>query len=143
MLARYLPDDIIINHVIPYTYLPQPKELLLDIRSFTSDLDFVDMNYMTLYNEYILLHDLIKFCNNKKYPVFDIDVKFENIFRRSFYIHKMDESDLLHHIFINYHRDMNNNILRKTRILWGLLSPIQRCRFINYHILEMYDLDDM
>ena len=106
------------------------------LRSFSQDLDLVDSYYLTMYNEFILLHDLIKFCNNRKYPVFDIDIKFENILNRSFYVNRMDDSCRLHYIFIQYHRDMHIHLMRKIRMLWGLMLPIQRTRFINYHILE-------
>lgn len=131
-----LPNDVLINHIIPYTYSPQNRELLLDIRSFKTDLDFTESTYLTLYNEFILLHDVIKFCNNKKYPVFNIDAKFENILRRGFMLKHMNEPMLTYHIFQHYHRDMNTNSMRKIRRLWGLLLPRQRSRFINIHILE-------
>ena len=131
-----IPYDVIVNHIIPYTYMPQSRELLCDIRSFKSDFDLVESVYFTQYNEFILLHDLIKFCNNKKYPVFEIDIKFESILRRHFIIAKMDEIVRTHYIFIHYHRDMNNHLLQKIRILWGLLLPVQRTAFINYNILE-------
>lgn len=131
-----LPNDVVINHIIPYTYSPQNRELLIDIRSFKTDLDFTESVYMTIYNEFILLHDLIKFCNNKKYPVFNIDVKFENILRRNFMLRCMSEPVLTYHIFQQYHRNMNTNIMRKIRLLWGLLLPRQRSRFINNNILE-------
>lgn len=134
-----IPYDVIINNIIPYTYRVQPEELLRDIRSFKCDLDLVESVYLMQYNEFILLHDLIKFCNNKKYPVFDIDIKFENILNRSFIIKNMDESTRTHYIFINYHRDMNFHLNKKIRILWGLLLPTQRSHFINYHILDYFD----
>jgi hypothetical protein len=131
-----LPNDVLVNHIIPYTYSPQNRELLQDIRNFKTDLDFTESVYMTIYNEFILLHDLIKFCNNKKYPVFNIDVKFENILKRGFMLRCMSEPVLTYHIFQHYHRNMNTNIMRKIRLLWGLLLPGQRSRFINNHILE-------
>jgi hypothetical protein len=131
-----LPNDVLINHIIPYTYSPQNRELLIDIRSFRTDIDFTESVYMTIYNEFILLHDLIKFCNNKKYPVFNVDVKFENILRRGFILRCASDSVLTYHIFQHYHRNMNTNIMRKIRLLWGLLLPCQRSRFINNHILE-------
>jgi hypothetical protein len=131
-----IPYDVIINHIVPFTYAIQNKDLLLDIRSFKEDFDLVESTYLTIYNEFILMHDVIKFCNNKKYPVFDIDIKFENILNRSFRIRKMDDSTRVHYIFIQYHRDMHNHLMRKIRVLWGLLLPIQRTRFINYHILD-------
>jgi hypothetical protein len=131
-----VPYDVIVNHIIPFTYETQSRELLRDIQSFSTDLDLVESTYFTIHNEFILLHDLIKFCNNNKYPVFDIDVKFENILNRSFYMEGIPESARVHHIFIHYHRDMHIHLIRKIRILWGLLRPVQRTRFINYHILE-------
>jgi len=46
-----LPEDIIFNCIIPYTYCPQSKELLNDIRSFTNTLEIISTIY---YNEWII-----------------------------------------------------------------------------------------
>ena len=55
-LLKLLPSDIIINHIIPYTYQIQPSELLLDIVSFQKDFDLIDNFYAFDYNYHILLH---------------------------------------------------------------------------------------
>ena len=39
-------------------------------------------------------------------------------------------------IFIAFHRDVSVNITRKIRFLWGILTPIERTRFINKYIIE-------
>jgi hypothetical protein len=63
---RNIPNDIVINHIIPYTYQIQPSELLLDIVSFQKDFDLIDNLYAFDYNYHILLKDLFCFFNHKK-----------------------------------------------------------------------------
>jgi hypothetical protein len=60
-----IPYDIIINHIIPYTYQIKPKPLLLDIISFKKDLDIIKNIYIFDYNFNILLHDLLLFCDDE------------------------------------------------------------------------------
>jgi len=48
-----LPEDIIFNCIIPYTYSPQSKELLNDVRSFTNTLEIISTIY---YNEWIIYY---------------------------------------------------------------------------------------
>jgi len=47
---RNIPNDIVINHIIPYTYQIQPSELLLDIVSFKKFFDLIDNFYSFDYN---------------------------------------------------------------------------------------------
>lgn len=62
---RKIPNDIIINHIIPYTYQTQTKNLLLDIISFTKDFDIIKNIYTFDYNFNILLQDLLLFCDDE------------------------------------------------------------------------------
>ena len=40
-----LPEEIIINHILPYTYNLKDRNHLMDIRSFTSDLGILENVY--------------------------------------------------------------------------------------------------
>jgi hypothetical protein len=64
---RNIPTDIVINHIIPYTYQIQPRELLIDIISFQKDFDLIDTLYAFDYNYQILLNDLLFYFNDKKF----------------------------------------------------------------------------
>ena len=39
---RTLPQDIVTQHIMPYTYREQPPQLLRDIRSYYADYTLVD-----------------------------------------------------------------------------------------------------
>ena len=57
-----LPEEIIINHIMPFAYKPQPANLLSDIRSFYTDFHLLD-NYWFYYNTYCMYNDIIEFIN--------------------------------------------------------------------------------
>lgn len=109
MNQKYLakiPFDIIINHIIPYTYSVQKRELLYDIRNYTEDLNLIENSYIFDYNYAILYRDLLNFCK----------LKFNN------------KSINMHHL--------NKKYWKKIRFIWGKLTPQLRTEFINTYILE-------
>jgi hypothetical protein len=126
-LINTLPIDIIINHILPYSYNTQPNKLLTDVRSYYNDYKLVESIYMTQHNEWILLHDLIKFC--------DVDNKFKKILRRHFIIANQSEEILINLINRNFHRNIIY-VEKKIKFIWGLLTPIERTRFINNYIIS-------
>jgi hypothetical protein len=60
-----IPFDIIINHILPYTYNIQSKELLYDIKNYREDLNLVENCYLFDYNYVILYRDLGEFYEFK------------------------------------------------------------------------------
>ena len=135
-LFKKLPMDIIINHIMPYTYKPQFKSLLFDIRSFTADFKFVEDVYYTEYNASILICDLIKFCNNNIAPVYGIDMKYEYILKRNYQLDRRTHREIVEYIFIKVHSNLNHNTENKIKFLWGLMTPPERMRFIYKYIME-------
>ena len=131
-----LPEDIIINHIIPFTYNLQPSKLLIDIRSYVSDYLLLKDCYDFEYNDEILLYDLVTFCNNGKFPTWGLEPKYDRIIRRPFSYKSAKESDLQLFIFMSFHRKMGQSCERKNRFLWGLLRPIERAGFINKYIMN-------
>lgn len=125
MFSR-LPHEIIDNHIMPYAYNLQPKELLLDIKSWNTDMNLISYNYFTesmrpfsKYNELILLNDLERFIKQNSVSLSNSRI-----------------SSLLKIFLI----DKTENMMRKIRLLIGLLTPRERTMFFNQFILE--DLDD-
>jgi len=105
-----LPQDIIINHIAPYTYRTKPENLLLDIRSFNNDYQLIEDYYLTMLNKRILLHDLILY------------------YKKRFGVNR------LRYIYIqNFHR--TTNVDTKNRVLLTKMTPLDRCLFINDYIL--------
>jgi hypothetical protein len=132
---KLLPEEIIINNIIPYTYNIQEKDLLFDIKNYTNDLNLIKIPYTYDYNFHILLHDLIQFCNNRLTPLYDVDEKFYNIIKR--HIKYKDYNKILINDLLFFKiNTFNGNILKKIRFLWGLFTPIERTQFINTYILD-------
>jgi len=135
-LFKKIPIDIIINHIMPYTYKPQFKLLLFDIRSFTKDFQFVEDVYYTEYNSAVLLCDLITFCNNNIAPVYGIDMKYEYILKRNYMLDVKNHRELVAYMCINVHRNLSHNTENKIKFLWGLMIPPERMRFIYKYLIE-------
>ena len=109
-LFHILPQDVIINHIAPYTYLPKPENIMVDIRTFISDLQLIEDYYLTMLNERILLHDLLLYYK-KRFGANRIRSIYKQNFRR------IPDVDI------------------KNRILLAKMSPNDRCLFINDYIL--------
>jgi hypothetical protein len=132
---RKLPDDIILNHILPYTYSPQPQKLLADIRSYVHDYGCIDNMYLYDYNYAILLNDLLMYCNNKKRPIYEMDLMFSLILFRHFKLSKYNSADLQYFVYFHFYKNTPNAESRKIKFLWGLLTPQERTEFINTYIL--------
>jgi hypothetical protein len=133
-LISLLPEDVIINHIIPFTYSVQPRKLLIDIRSYVDDYAFLENVYTFEYNEEMLLYDLVTFCNNGKFPTWGLEPKYDEIVRRHFLYKSIRDSKLQLLIFMAFHRKMGQLCERKNRFLWGLLRPRERASFINKYL---------
>jgi len=134
-LIDRLPFDVIVNHILPYTYNPQPKNLLLDIRSYVNDYALVESVYITQYNEFVLLHDLKKYCGAYLNPYFGMNNNFYSILRRHVSIKNQSEETLINMVRNNFQRNLEINTERKVKFVWGLLTPTERTDFINNFIL--------
>jgi len=133
-----LPFDVITNHILPYTYNIQNKRLLNDIRSFHADYSFLENIYAYDFNYDILFYDITCFCNRTRYPNFNMHEKFGFLLRRLFRFRDYDYSKLNNIVFILFHRQSNENTIRKIRILWGLMHPKERTVFINRYLSDNF-----
>jgi len=134
-LFKLLPTDIIINHIIPYTYSTQPKILLFDIRSFYQDLSLVENVYFIDYNNYILLNDLIIFCKSNIGRQLCIIGEY-NIIKRTFMLWGKSQRIIDYYIMNIFHKKMKYKPNSKVKFIWGLMTPLERTRFINKYVLE-------
>lgn len=134
---KRLPLEVIMTHIIPYTYNVKPAIHLHDIRSFKVDYDLLT-NLFYDYNEIMILNDLVQFCNNNRMPNYNIEKKYENIIRRHFSFHNKTKYEINKFVFLNIHRKMLSFSERKIRFLLGLLTPNERTSFFNMYILEEY-----
>ena len=121
-----LPEDVITNHIMPYTYNLLPKQHLLNIRSFSKDIDIIENVYVFDYSRIILLNDLQTYVEK---------MKKINIFTRMI-INRGKTRLQLYNYRTRFFNDNRVNTYRKIRIIWGLLSNIERTQFINDYILD-------
>ena len=116
-LITKLPEHIVEQYIIPYTIEERDQNMLLDIRSYISDLDIV-YNYYLIHDEdgigranslYLLYRNLGYFLN------------------KSF-------------IHIPFNK-MEPECEREIRKMWGKMPPNQRTDFINRFIISGYESD--
>jgi len=110
--------------LLPYTYLPQSKELMSDVRSYVSDYRIIENVYAFDYNDTILMTDLVNFCVNMDCSLQQRRL-FVNLYPLDMYLQT------------GYFPDTNtDNHERRARLIWGILSREQRTQFINEYILH-------
>ena len=120
-------DEKVIQHVLlPFTYCPQPKELVYDIRSYVADYRIIENVYVFNFNDNILMTDLVNFCVNQDFSL-----------QQKRLLGNLTSVDM--YLQTGYFRNTNmDNHERRARLLWGLLTREQRTEFINEYIL--YDV---
>lgn len=113
-----IPIDIWINHIMPYTQSPQPRELLIDIRDYVSSLDEISH---FLHYQYRLI----------RYYITTYPVNYLVMILKRLYMLNTKDDDNIKHIYSNIIQQYNLS----TGLLWGLLTPMERARFFNNVIL--------
>jgi hypothetical protein len=129
-----IPNDIIINNIIPFTYEIQSKILLKDIQSFYKDYEIVINYYSFDYNDYILCSDLIRFVNNN-YFLNSYSNNMEKLFQRSYFYNLINKDDYVFFIENNIYNNYIINPKTVSRIIFGLLKPYERKRFLHRFII--------
>ena len=125
MLANLIgvPELLVQQCILPYTYLPQPRELLADIRSFVMDYRIVSNVYSFDFNDEILMTDLVNFCMVQYFTSQQYKL-----------ISNMPAIDM--YLQTEYYSNSNvENRTRISRLIWGLFTIEERTRFINQYIL--------
>lgn len=128
-----IPFYIFWKHIIPYTYLPQPKILLHDIKNCIEDMKLIQNNiYFSVFNTFLLYLDLLTYYD---YSILHNNVgpKLQQLLQRNFLLKNKNNEYLC-----KYVKQMcsNNNRKRNTNFLWGLMTPNERNGFINDFLLN-------
>ena len=135
-LLRKIPDDVIINHIIPYTYEKKPIRHMADIRDFCESYRTIAEYYYTELNEYILLRDIVYFYNGGH----SLDEGIEHLFtvrlNRNISLQKYSLEEKYVFIFLNYKDNVVVDMNKKITFLWALMKPVERAYFINKNILS-------
>ena len=115
---KRIPIDIIINHIIPYTYNIQPKLLLEDIKNYHKIRTIlIDDKYDTD----VIKHEILAvfYCNKQK---------LNNILHRHFQINLQNYD---YNIIYKYSQNTTFNIL------FGLFSTEERTYFLEYILTDL------
>lgn len=133
-LLSKVPFDVIINHIIPFTYRVQHYSILTDIRSHYRDKKLLENLFYIEYNPYILAHELIWFFNKKSIPIYYINKIYSNILKRHYMLSDKTIPDLFFFAFHKLHSNLYKNPERIIHFLWGLLNPFERTAFLNHYL---------
>ena len=134
-IAR-LPLDVVMNHILPFTYQTQSRELLADIRSCVNDYNFLENWYDVEYNDQVLLYDLIEFCNQGTFSTGNFNLMYIEIVRRHIKYTTASITELQYFLLHNISTNVDDATEKKIRFLWGLLTSRERTDFINKYIIE-------
>jgi len=144
--VKYLPLELQLFCITPYTYSIQPTQLVHEIRTYKCDIDILDNLYTTQYNDVILLRDLKTFCQIDDIYTdllslhvvdeVDIDVlpKCFALWKRH-YLHKDLLNSQIYTLIVRFDT-IHTNHRRHAMFIWGVLSPTERTMFINAYVLN-------
>jgi len=132
-LWRKIPYDVFINHIIPYTYQKIDSNLLNDIRNFIRDYRIILNYYAFDMNEYFLFHDILVFLISDEIT---IDFLNRNVMFKNLSLDKKYE-----YIQQHFQKNLNSKVDQKNKFLLALMTPSERARFINQHIITEIEND--
>jgi hypothetical protein len=138
-LINKIPKDILLFHIIPFTYSPQDRLLLQDIKHYISSKKYVLELYYNKYiiewgepepeDKYWIINDIIAFYNGYNATMFEYIDGFYDIFFRIPFIQKREQVTL--YIDKIEYRDIQSQI----NIFWGLFTPEERNQIISNILL--------
>ena len=132
-----LPEEVIVNHVMPFAYKIQKKDLLKDIQHYNMDLN----SCRIFYDWNSLLRDMIHFINLNLKTRFG-RINAITIFKRIYAL--KDKSDREINEFINKFSVLDKDTYvnkRKARQLFGLLNRYERVEFFNVYVLSVFNVN--
>lgn len=143
-LLYRLPIELMREHIIPFTYNPQPDFLLKDIRNFTSFRCEIFDLYKTLYPNYENLREIMEWVsndisrfNNQDIPLmYGYSDKHYEYWKRLPYFQDKSES-VIYDTTMNFLK--NSEIFANVNILIGLLRRDEREAHIDF-IHHIYNI---
>jgi len=136
-MIQNLPEHIKL-HILSYSYSPQPKSLLLDIKNYFATHVIIHNYYYEIHkwelnseenaNLNWLINDLLGYSNNNRPLNTGYADFFYTIMRRHFMLQNKS-NERIDNLLSNLHNKM---VTFKINILWGLYTPHERIRFITH-----------
>ena len=133
ILIQKIPNDIIINCIIPFLYEPQPKKLLEDIKNFYITFLKLEEFYSFEYNYYIMFYDLQNFFLYGEENV-SITNQFYYIFKRHFIFQNLQYIIISNYVYNKFNKKKDIKPKNNSKFLWGLLTNDERINFIKNYI---------
>jgi len=130
---RTLPDDIVIQHIMPYVYQKQSHILLHDIRNYYIEYTWTQDFYEYNYNQYVWFCDLINYFTHSH---IHSTKGMTKLLKRHFIYKNKDAFDLFEISFKLCNKIDDSLVERKNRFLWGLMLPVERIQFCNRIIIK-------
>lgn len=134
-----LPMDIVLR-ILPYTYNPQTKELLEDIRNNYQTKNELFSLYYQLYivengdeepeDKNWLDNDLVAYTNDYNATMYGFVEKHYNIFKRNIFLHGSSIEETKANIDRFVLKLYSKNVTSVINIYLGLLKPHERDEFI-------------
>ena len=140
-VMKILPYYLVHRCIIPYTYELQPKQLMMDVRSFTTDFSLLDNTYAYKYTNSILFNDIVHYCDVIHRRTNNINVNYQttkcvHVLRRFISLRSKDETYIQNLAICKRTNYSPKDYIRYSRFIWGLLTPSERTEFINEYILD-------
>ena len=129
-LIQRLPEDVR-RYIIPFTYNPQPKDLLADIVNYQYTLNNVIGAYKVEWtNEEVydwLINDIFAWLNNNVPTMYGYVPSFYDVWSRFPPFQPFMPSQPVMNLYLRF-LDKKSS-MTMIRVFWGLLTPFERNRF--------------
>lgn len=133
-----LPIDIIREHILPFTYNPQPKEICDDIKSFFNIRKHLCNVYYDRWKDTFeyeenadynwLENDILRFYNNDIALMNGIHIDYINRYRRLFMLNDKGREDINHLITLY----LRYNSKQMVNLLLGILTCKERIDLVDF-----------
>ena len=133
-----IPIEIIREHILPFTYNPQPKEICDDIKSFFNIRKHLCNIYYDRWKDTFeyeknadfnwLENDILRFYNNDIALMNGVHIDYINRYKRLFMLHDKDREDINHLIRLYLRYDSKQMVNR----LLGILTSKERIDLVDF-----------
>ena len=122
-----IPEDLIRDHILPFTYEPQSSHLCDDIRSYHKTMSSITNIYNTGFTRdpiEWLSNDICRFLNNDKPTIYGYVEFYITVFQRIYMYNNLDLDIIRKKVTLMEYTD--SLFPRDIKIVVGLLQPNER-----------------
>jgi len=161
-LVVKLPEDIVREIIMPFTYHMQNTNLMKDVRNYHETIEKVKNFYYATFDEYVLYRDIVTFCNLQSIDDYEYGIDIEKLFERQFGTMHLEMKNHSHCALfeqklqllkalqtnpdVNLENNLDsevcfilsycyrNNTKRFIQFLWGVMTSYERTCFVNKYV---------